>query len=130
MTVARERAVDAHINRIGTAVPPHDVHAAFVAFARTLLEGDKQRDVFDRMAERSGIDHRYSHFRPGPPGDVKVDAGGFYRRGAFPSTALRMAVYAEQAVELRGVVRHRHRRPEDATLPAHLHHLAGEVQRP
>ena len=100
MTVARERAVVAHINRIGTAVPPHDVHAAFVAFARTLLDGHKQREVFDRMAERSGIEHRYSHFRPGPPGDAMVDAGGFYRRGAFPSTALRMAVYAEQAVEL------------------------------
>ena len=26
-----------HINRIGTAVPEHDVHAAFVTFARTLL---------------------------------------------------------------------------------------------
>lgn len=90
----------AHVNRIGTAVPPHDVHAAFVGFARTLLSDDKHRTVFDRMAERSGIGHRYSHFRPGLPGAVDVDADGFYRRGAFPGTARRMKAYAEQSVEL------------------------------
>ena len=90
----------AYINRIGTALPPHDVHAAFVGFARTMLPGDKQRSVFDRMAERSGIGHRYSHFRPAPAGEAWVDEHGFYRRGAFPSTAQRMAVYAEQSVEL------------------------------
>ena len=89
----------AHINGIGTAVPPHDVHAAFVDFARTLLD-DKGRFVFDRMAERSGIAHRFSFFEPGLPGAVDVDAGGFYRRGAFPGTAARMEAYAAQAVEL------------------------------
>ena len=89
----------AHINGIGTAVPPHDVHAAFVDFARTLLDG-KGRFVFDRMAERSGIAHRFSYFAPGLPGAVDVDASGFYQRGAFPGTAARMEAYAAQAVEL------------------------------
>ncbi len=90
----------AHINRIGTAVPPHDVHAAFVEFARTLLRDNQSRFVFDRMVDRSGIAHRYSHFKPGVPGAVEVDAAGFYRRGAFPGTAARMTAYATQSVDL------------------------------
>ncbi len=90
----------AHINRIGTAVPPHDVHEAFVAFARTLLTDDRARTVFERMAERAGIAHRYSSFQPGVPGAVEVDAEGFYRRGAFPGTAARMARYEADAVAL------------------------------
>jgi len=90
----------AHINRIGTAVPPHDVHEAFVVFARTLLADDRSRYVFDRMAERAEISHRYSFLRPGEPGAVNVDADGFYRRGAFPGTGTRMARYETDAVEL------------------------------
>ena len=62
----------AHINRIGTAVPGHDVHAAFIEFARALLRDDRSRALFDRMAERSGIAHRFSHFRPGDPGETGV----------------------------------------------------------
>jgi len=90
----------AHINAIGGATPPHDVHTAFMAFARTLLQTDRARTLFDRMAERSGIGHRFSYFRPGTPGATNVDADGFYRRGAFPGTGARMAVFAERAVEL------------------------------
>ncbi len=90
----------AYINRIGTAVPPHEVHEAFVDFARTLLTDNRSRAVFDRMAERAGIAHRFSFFRPGEPGAVKVDAEGFYQRGAFPGTGTRMARYETDAVEL------------------------------
>jgi len=92
--------VTAHVNRIGTAVPPHDVHAAFLDFARTQLTNDKQRSVFDRMADRSGISHRFSDFRPGEPGAEQVDADGFFNRGRFPSTAARMRLYEPRAVEL------------------------------
>ncbi len=90
----------AFINRIGTAVPAHDVHAAFVAFARTMLADDKSRIVFDRMAERAGILHRHSHLRPGNLAAGEVDAGGFYRRSAFPGTAARMREYEPKALEL------------------------------
>lgn len=90
----------AHINRIGTAVPEHDVHADFVRFARTLLPDDKTRSVFDRMAERAGISHRYSILRAGRFEAGEVDADGFYRRGAFPSTAARMAMYEPRALQL------------------------------
>lgn len=97
--------ITAHINAIGTAVPPNDVHAAFVAFARTLLTDDRARHVFDRMAERAGITHRYSDFAPGEAGEAgartgRVDRDGFYNRGAFPGTASRMALYATRAANL------------------------------
>ena len=90
----------AHINAIGTAVPPHDVHDAFVAFARTLLPDDRARFVFDRMADRAGIAHRWSDFSEGAPGSEFIDTQGFYRRGAFPGTAARMALYAPRATAL------------------------------
>ncbi len=90
----------AHVNRIATAVPPHDVHQPFIAFARTLLQDDKSRFVFDRMVDRAGITHRFSFFEPGLPGAIDVDAAGFYRRGEFPGTAARMRFYATHAVEL------------------------------
>ncbi len=90
----------AYLNRIGTAVPPNDVHAPFVAFARTLLPDERGRTVFDRMAERSGIGHRFSFFRPGRLDAGEVDADGFFVRGQFPSTAARMRRYEEWALPL------------------------------
>ena len=55
----------AYINRIATAVPPNNVHAGFVRLAETLLPEDRcQRTVFRRMAERSGIERRYSFLTP------------------------------------------------------------------
>ena len=90
----------AWLNRIGTAVPPHDIHAPFVAFARTLLRDDRTRQVFDRMAERAGIERRWSLLRPGNLAAGEVDADGFYVRGRFPGTAARMALYERGALEL------------------------------
>jgi predicted naringenin-chalcone synthase len=89
-----------HINRIGTAVPAHDIHAPFVAFARTLLPEERTRLVFDRMAERSGIAHRYSFLAPGCLEAGEVDAARFYQRGRFPATAARMALYEPNALQL------------------------------
>ncbi len=90
----------AYINRIGTAVPAHDIHTPFIAFARTLLADAKPRAVFDRMAERSGIAHRFSVLRPGIIEAGEVDADGFYRRGDFPGTGARMALYEAEALNL------------------------------
>lgn len=91
---------EAFINRIATANPPHDVHAAFLDFGRLMLASDKRRlGLFNRMAERSGIAHRYSYFRPGgiPPA---LDADSFYRLGAFPDTAARMRKFESVAPSL------------------------------
>ncbi|GAC1345387.1 MAG: type III polyketide synthase [Acetobacteraceae bacterium] len=90
----------AYINRVGTAVPPNDVHQAFVDFAGELLPDARSRRLFARMADRAGIRHRYSHLRPNPPGHPALDDTGFYNRGSFPSTAQRMRVYEQQATGL------------------------------
>ncbi len=89
----------AHINRIGTAVPPNDVHQAFIDFASTLLPERSQR-LFARMAERAGIRHRFSHLRPDPARGPSLDDTNFYRRGSFPTTAERMRAYEAQATGL------------------------------
>ena len=89
-----------HIVRIGTAHPPHDVHAAFRAYARTLLPDTRARTLFDRMADRAGIPQRWSFLQPGRLDQGEVDAGGFYRPGAFPGTAARMRAFEPQALAL------------------------------
>lgn len=89
----------AYINRIGCAVPAHDVHRKFLDFAPRLLVDERARKLFARMAERSHIEHRYSCLAPSSDPD-EVDDGGFYRRGAFPDTARRMARYEREALPL------------------------------
>lgn len=89
------------LNRIGTAVPSHDIHAEFVDFARTALADARSRALFDRMADLADIEHRFSFFAPGPkPRDHVLDSDGFYLRRAFPSTGARMALYREAALGL------------------------------
>lgn len=91
---------DVYANRIATAVPPHDVHGAFLAFGRSLLAQDSRKlALFNRMADRSGIAHRYSVLEPGGDGEA-VERNGFYRRGAFPGTAARMRKYEDSAPDL------------------------------
>jgi alpha-pyrone synthase len=91
----------AYLNGIGTSVPRNDVHDAFVSFADSLLEDPRRARLFRRMAERSGISHRYSVLAPAQdPGGIAVDDGGFYTRGAFPSSASRMALYERTALPL------------------------------
>ena len=88
----------AHINRIATAVPPHDVHRAFVRFARTLLEDHRAQAVFDRLVDKAQISHRYALFAPAvEPEGPSVDAARFYTRGHFPGTAARMRLYEQHA---------------------------------
>jgi predicted naringenin-chalcone synthase len=90
----------AHINRIGTAVPRHDVHAPFLHFMGEALPAGKARNIFTRMAQRSGIAHRYSVLKSDGMVEADDPHPGFYRRGAFPSTATRMETYARHAPAL------------------------------
>ena len=48
------------ISRIATATPPHDVHAAFVAYACSVMQDRHARSLLKVMGRRSGIEHRYS----------------------------------------------------------------------
>lgn len=89
-----------HINRIATAVPPHDVQDAFLAFGRGMLADDRRKlALFNRMAERSGITHRYSFLEPAI-GGAAVDTEGFYAAGNFPDTAARMRKFEAWAPDL------------------------------
>lgn len=87
------------INRIGRAVPPHDVHRKFLEVAPHYLSDNRNRQLFQRMACRCQIERRYSCLAPSSdPHEIVVD--GFYRFGAFPGTAERMARYEREALPL------------------------------
>ena len=90
----------AYVNRIATAVPEHDVHTTFVRFARTLLD-QRRAKVFDRMADRAQISHRWSSLKPAAePEGPSIDEAALYTRGRFPSTAERMRLYEAAAPAL------------------------------
>ena len=90
-------AVLACINRIGTARPEHEVHGVFLAWAEAQANEGRDRSLFRRMAQRSGIARRWSVLAPVPGGSQTV--GGFYA-GGMPSTGARMRVYATAAPHL------------------------------
>lgn len=80
-------------------MPAHDVHSAFIGWAEPRIEDRRTRALFRRMAERSGIEHRWSVLPPTAEGGSPVAPGGFYHPG-LPGTGERMAVYAEAAPKL------------------------------
>jgi alpha-pyrone synthase len=86
----------AHIEAIGTAVPSHDVHQAYVDWAAPRLTDPRERALFERMAARADIEHRWSVL---PPAHAFAD-NGFYAANPLPPTSRRMAVYAEAAPAL------------------------------
>ncbi len=93
-------AVTAYINAIGTAVPDHDIHAAFVDWASAQIEDARERRLFQRMAGRSGIEHRWSVLPRARNGGSPVEPGGFYACDPLPPTSERMERYSQAAPEL------------------------------
>lgn len=89
--------VSAYLNAVGTAVPGHDIHQAFIGWARAQIGDDRQRAVFDRMAKRASIAHRWSVLPATATGGSPVDPGGFYDVPGVPGTAARMEAYAKAA---------------------------------
>jgi predicted naringenin-chalcone synthase len=91
----------AHINRIATATPQHDVHHAFIDFAANFLAEGTVRKLFRRMARLSAIEHRYSFVNPSAiPDGSWHDAESIYVPGDFPSTARRMQLFERFAPQL------------------------------
>ncbi len=88
-----------YLNAIGTAVPDHDIHAAFIGWAEEQLEPRKQL-LFSRMAGRSGIAHRWSVLPRATDGGSPIEPGGFYASDPLPPTSARMALYADAAPAL------------------------------
>jgi alpha-pyrone synthase len=90
----------AYVNRIATAVPEYDVHTTFVRFARTLLD-ERRAKLFDRMADRAQITHRWSSLKPAAePEGPSIEEAGVFTRGNFPTTANRMQQYDAAAPAL------------------------------
>lgn len=87
----------AYINALAGVTPAHDVHKLFIDWAEGQVEDPRMRKLFMRMADRSGIDHRWSVLAP-PDGQPHDRPGGFYHQ--WPSTAARMRCYAEEAPKL------------------------------
>lgn len=92
-------AATAYINRIGTAVPPHDVHRKFLDYVPQMLSDQRKRRLLSRMAERSQIEHRYSVMAPSPDAD-RLDSAGIFLPRAFPCTRDRMGIYERHASAL------------------------------
>ncbi len=78
-------------------MPRHDVHPEFLGWARQKLASSRDLRLFERMAARSGIGHRWSVL---PQRYSPTAGGGFYDASAWPGTAARMAVYAQEAPAL------------------------------
>jgi alpha-pyrone synthase len=91
----------AYINEIATAVPPHQVHTAFVQFQRNLLTDTRKLTIFNRLAEKGQIEKRWSCVVPAEDGtSASIDGELFYAPGVFPSTAERMRRYEVEAPDL------------------------------
>jgi predicted naringenin-chalcone synthase len=90
---------EAHLNAIGTAVPANEVHGLFTDYVPRLLSDARARRLFGRMAERCGIDRRYSVLARSDRSG-QLDDAGLYRDGAFADTGARMRVYEERACDL------------------------------
>ena len=88
----------AFLNAVGSAVPTRDVHDDFIAWAAARVRPD-QRRVFERMAKRAGIGHRWSVLPPGEAGAATGILNGLYADDA-PGTGARMEIYAAAAPEL------------------------------
>ncbi|RDC59457.1 Naringenin-chalcone synthase [Alteripontixanthobacter maritimus] len=87
----------ARITSIATAVPDIDFEQDYRGWAIRRLGEKREAKLYERMAARSGIEHRWSVLSEE---DAKLDRGdGFYSADA-PSTARRMTIYAEQAPKL------------------------------
>ncbi|HEY3626909.1 MAG TPA: type III polyketide synthase [Terracidiphilus sp.] len=93
----------AHIHRIATAVPAHDVHRPFITFAESMLPEGTTRNLFKRMVRMSAIDHRYSFLQPIGDGErYWRDSEDLYVVGDFPTTKRRMQAFEKFAPRLAG----------------------------
>ena len=88
------------LTAIACATPGHDIHTAFIDWARTRIADTREAAVFDRMAGRSGIGHRWSVLPASADGGSPVGPEGFYAEGLMPPTSARMALYGEHAPAL------------------------------
>lgn len=87
----------ARIAAIATAVPDLDFEPDYRRWALAQLGERREAKLYERMAARSGIEHRWSVLSKE---DARLDEGRGFYGAAPPSTAARMAIYERAAPEL------------------------------
>jgi predicted naringenin-chalcone synthase len=87
----------ARIAAIATAVPDLDFEPDYRRWALAQLGERREAKLYDRMAARSGIEHRWSVLSEE---DARLDEGRGFYGAAPPTTAERMAIYERAAPEL------------------------------
>ncbi len=88
----------AYINQIATAVPPHQVHTAFVQFQRQMVKDPRKCTILDRLVEKGQIEKRWSCVVPSEDSSTaSINGEAFYVPGDFPSTGARMRQYEIEA---------------------------------
>jgi len=87
----------AHINSLASAIPARDVDADYRTWAERQLADPREARLFARMAERSGIEHRWSVLGSA---DAGLEPGSLYTRNTVATTGERMAIYAREAPRL------------------------------
>jgi predicted naringenin-chalcone synthase len=87
----------ARIAAIATAVPDLDFESDYRRWALAQLGERREAKLYQRMAARSGIEHRWSVLSEE---DARLDEGKGFYGAASPSTAERMAIYERAAPEL------------------------------
>lgn len=75
------------------------MHGKFLDYAPRLLSDPRRRALFRRMAERAGIERRYSVLEPADEAE-RLDRGGHFTRGRQPATRARMALFERHAPSL------------------------------
>ena len=75
----------AYLNAIGTAVPDHDIHDAFIGWARAQVATNARAGCSTGWRRAAGIAHRWSVLPRGPDGGSPVAAGGFYADDRCPA---------------------------------------------
>lgn len=89
------------IQRIATATPPHDVHEAFIEYSSGMLRDRHARSILKRMAQRAGIDHRYSYIQAKmAESSGSLAERNLFRSGKFPTSKERMKLFEEFAPRL------------------------------
>ncbi|MGX7895643.1 type III polyketide synthase [Tsuneonella sp. HG222] len=86
----------ARIVALAIASPETDVDEDYRRWAVEHLADPREKKLFERMAERSGIEHRWSILGE----EARLAPGRFYARSEAPGTAERMAIYAREAPKL------------------------------
>lgn len=89
--------MEAHLNAVATATPPHEAHGAFLNSLPLWVRSPELVEKVNRIARGAAIDRRFTVLESafGPAGGA-----AFYTPGDFPSTGRRMEIYRREAPAL------------------------------